>query len=73
MASLENSSPIHLKAGFKDHQGEDNDLVKVSFTVSNTEQWDALPDTYNILVGASFQETRLKGQFKLECELTCKP
>jgi hypothetical protein len=35
MASLENSSPIHLKAGFKDHQGEDNDLVKVSFTVSN--------------------------------------
>ena len=51
MASLENSSPIHLKAGFKDHQGEDNDLVKVSFTVSNTEQWDALPDTYNIWSG----------------------
>jgi hypothetical protein len=62
-----------LQAGFKDHQGEDNDLVKVSFTVSNTEQWDALPDTYNILVGASSQDTRLKGQFKLECELTCKP
>ena len=25
------------------------------------------------LVGASSQDTRLKGQFKLECELTCKP
>jgi beta-glucosidase len=121
-----------LKAEFKDHHGEDNDLVRVSFTVTNTgnragaeiaqlyvgeknptvprpikelkgfkkvflqpgdcrrvtleldqrsfayfntaaEQWDALPDTYNILIGSSSQDIHLKGQFQLKSELTSKP
>jgi beta-glucosidase len=121
-----------LKAGFKEHDGEDHGLVEVSFTVTNTgkragaeiaelyvgeknptvprpikelkgfkkvflqpgdsrrvtleldqrsfayfntatEQWDALADTYNILVGASSQDIRLNGQFELQSELTSKP
>ena len=35
-----------------------------------TEQWDAFPGTYNILVGASSQDVRVQGQFELQCELT---
>jgi beta-glucosidase len=121
-----------LKAGFKEHDNDDRDLVRVSFTVTNTgdragaeiaelyvgeknppvlrpikelkgfkkvflrpgdsrritleldqrsfayfntatEQWDAVADTYNILVGASSQDIRLKGQFKLKNELTSNP
>ncbi len=121
-----------LKAKFKDDDREDHDLVKVSFTVTNTgnragaeiaelyvgEQnptvprpikelkgfqkvflwpgqsrrvtleldqrsfayfnttkrlWDAVPDTYDILVGASSRDLALKGQFKLKSELTSKP
>jgi beta-glucosidase len=120
------------KAEFRKHGGQNDDLVNVSFTVTNigdragaevaelyvgqqnptvprpikelkgfkkvflrpgesrritvqldqrsfayfntaTEQWDALPDTYNILVGASSQDIRLKGQFKLRAELTSNP
>jgi beta-glucosidase len=121
-----------LKANFKEDDREDHDLVKVSFTVTNTgnragaeiaelyvgEQnptvprpikelkgfqkvflwpgqsrrvtleldqrsfayfnttkrlWDAVPDTYDILVGASSRDLALKGQFKLKSELTSKP
>ena len=117
---------------FKEHDGEDHDLVKVSFTVTNTgkragaeiaelyvgeknptvprpikelkgfqkvflqpgesrkvtleldqrsfayfntgtEQWDALADTYNILVGASSQDIRLNGQFALTSEVDSQP
>jgi len=120
------------KAEFKEHDGEDHDLVKVSFTVTNTgkragaeiaelyvgeknptvprpikelkgfqkvflqpgesrkvtleldqrsfayfntgtEQWDALADTYNILVGASSQDIRLNGQFALTSEVDSQP
>jgi len=51
------------------------ELDQRSFAYFNTaaEQWDALPDTYNILVGASSQDIRLKGQFKLRTELTSNP
>ena len=51
------------------------DLNQRSFAYFNTvtQQWDALPDTYDILVGASSQDIRLNGQFKLQSELTSKP
>jgi beta-glucosidase len=51
------------------------ELDQRSFAYFNTatEQWDALPDTYNILVGSSSQDTPLQGQFKLTAELTSKP
>jgi beta-glucosidase len=120
------------KAEFKERDGEDHDLVKVSFTVTNTgnragaeiaelyvgeknltvprpikelkgfkkvflqpgdsrritleldqrsfaffdttkQLWVAEPGIYNILVGASSQDIRLNGQFKLQSELTSKP
>jgi beta-glucosidase len=120
------------KTEFKEDKGEDHDLVKVSFTVTNTGKragaeiaelyvgekdptvprpikelkgfkkvflqpgdsrrvtleldqrsfaffdttkhlWIAEPDIYNILVGASSQDIRLNGQFKLQSELTSKP
>jgi len=37
---------------------------------TTTERWDALPGTYNILIGTSSQDIRLKGQFTLQSELT---
>lgn len=43
---------------------ERNDLVKVSFTVSNIG---------NRAVGTLSQDIRLKGQFKPQSELTSKP
>jgi beta-glucosidase len=51
------------------------ELDQRSFAYFNTnaEKWDAQPDTYNILVGASSRDIRLKGQFKLKAELTSKP
>jgi hypothetical protein len=121
-----------LKAGFKEHDEDDHDLVRVSFTVTNTGKcagaeiaelyvgeknptvprpkkelkgfkkvflqpgdfrrvtleldqrsfaffdsgshlWVANPDIYNILVGASSQDIRLNGQFKLQSKLISKP
>jgi beta-glucosidase len=38
-----------------------------------TEEWDAVPGTYNILVGGSSQDTPLKGQVILKSEITAKP
>ena len=35
--------------------------------------WEAEPGIYEILVGASSQDIRLNGQFKLQSELTSKP
>ena len=120
------------KAEFKEHEGDDHGLVRVSFTVTNSGKcagaeiaelyvgeknppvlrpikelkgfqkvflwpgqsqkvtleldqrsfaffdtgrhlWVAKPDIYNILVGASSQDIRLNGQFKLQSELTSKP
>ena len=40
---------------------------------TTTERWDALADTYNILIGTSSQDIRLKGQFTLQSELTSQP
>jgi beta-glucosidase len=74
--------PIKELKGFKKvflQPGESRritlELDQRSFAYFNTatEQWDALPDTYNILVGASSQDIRLKGKFKLQSELTSNP
>ena len=74
--------PIKELKGFKKvflQPGESRkvtlELDQRSFAYFNTatEKWDALPDTYNILVGASSQDIRLKGQFKLGTELTSNP
>ena len=69
--------PIKELKGFKKvflQPGESRritlDLDQRSFAYFNTatEQWDALPGTYNILVGASSQGVRLQGQFKLQSD-----
>ena len=74
--------PIKELKGFKKvflQPGESRkvtlELDQRSFAYFNTatEKWDALPDTYNILVGASSQDIPLKGQFKLRTELTSNP
>jgi beta-glucosidase len=74
--------PIKELKGFKKvflQPGESRritlELDQRSFAYFNTatEQWDALPDTYNILLGASSQDIRLKGKFKLQSELTSNP
>jgi len=51
------------------------ELNQRSFAYFNTatEEWDALPGTYNILVGGSSQNTPLHGQVSLKSEFTAKP
>ena len=120
------------KAEFRKHGGQNDDLVNISFTVTNigdragaevaelyvgqqnptvprpikelkgfkkvflrpgesrritvqlnqrsfayfntaTEEWDAVPGTYNVLVGGSSENTPLKGRVSLKSEFTSKP
>jgi beta-glucosidase len=51
------------------------ELDQRSFAFFDTGRhlWVAKPDIYSILVGASSQDIRLNGQFKLQSELTAKP
>jgi len=51
------------------------ELNQRSFAYFNTarEEWDALPGTYNILVGGSSQNTPLHGQVSLKSEFAAKP
>jgi beta-glucosidase len=51
------------------------ELDQRSFAYFNTttEQWDAVADTYNILIGSSSQELPLKGKLQLQSELTSRP
>ncbi len=49
------------------------DQRSFAFFDSGSHLWIANPDIYNILVGASSQDIRLNGQFKLQSKLTSKP
>jgi beta-glucosidase len=51
------------------------ELDQRSFAYFNTakELWDAVPGTYNVLVGGSSQDTPLKGQVSLKSEFTSTP
>ena len=74
--------PIKELKGFKKvflQPGESRrvtiELDQRSFAFFDTDRhlWVAKPDTYNIIVGASSQDIRLNGQFKLQFELTSQP
>ena len=76
------SRPIKELKGFKkvflqpgDSRRVTLELDQRSFAFFDTgrHRWVAKPDIYNLLVGASSQDIRLQGQFKLKCELTSKP
>ena len=51
------------------------ELNQRSFAYFNTatEEWDAVPGTYDVLVGGSSQNTPLKEQVSLKSEFTAKP
>jgi beta-glucosidase len=51
------------------------ELAQRSVAYFNTtiHQWDGLPGTYNVLVGASLQDIRLSGQFSVKSEFTFQP
>jgi beta-glucosidase len=51
------------------------ELNQRSFAYFNTttEEWDAVPGSYNVLVGGSSEDTPLKGQVSLKSEFTAKP
>jgi beta-glucosidase len=51
------------------------ELSQRSFAYFNTttEEWDAVPGEYNVLVGGSSQDTPLKGQVSLKSEFIAKP
>jgi hypothetical protein len=50
-------------------------LDQRSFAYFNTtkEKWDAVPGTYNVVVGDSSDDTPLKGQVTLKSEFTANP
>jgi beta-glucosidase len=49
------------------------DQRSVAYFNSTIGQWDGLPGTYNVLVGASSQDIRLSGQFSVKSEFTFPP
>jgi beta-glucosidase len=49
------------------------DQRSVAYFNTTIQQWDGLPGTYNVLVGASSQDIRLSGQFSVKSEFTFQP
>ena len=49
------------------------DQRSVAYFNTTIHQWDGLPGTYNVLVGASSQDIRLSGQFSIKSEFTFQP
>ena len=49
------------------------DQRSVAYFNTTIHQWDGLPGTYNVLVGASSQDIRLSGQFSVGSEFTFQP
>jgi beta-glucosidase len=70
---LKGFTKVFLQPGESKRVTLELDQRSFAYFNTSTEQWDALPDTYDILVGASSQDIRLNGQFKLQSELTSNP
>ena len=70
---LKGFKKVFLQPGDSKRVTLELDQRSFAFFDSGSHLWIANPDIYNILVGASSQDIRLNGQFKLQSKLTSKP
>jgi beta-glucosidase len=70
---LKGFQKVFLQPGASQKVTLDLDQRSVAFFNTTINQWDGLPGTYNVLVGASSQDIRLSGQFSVKSEFTLQP
>ena len=70
---LKGFQKVFLQPGASQKVTLELDQRSVAYFNTAIHQWDGLPGTYNVLVGASSQDIRLSGQFSVRSEFTFNP
>ena len=70
---LKGFQKVFLQPGASQNVTLELDQRSVAYFNTTIRQWDGLPGTYNVLVGASSQDIRLSGQFSVKSEFTFQP
>jgi beta-glucosidase len=70
---LKGFQKVFLQPGASQRVTLELDQRSVAYFNTTIHQWDGLPGTYNVLVGASSQDIRLSGQFSVKSEFTFQP
>jgi beta-glucosidase len=70
---LKGFQKVFLQPGASQKVTLDLDQRSVAYFNTAIHQWDGLPGTYNVLVGASSQDIQLSGQFSVKSEFTFQP
>jgi beta-glucosidase len=70
---LKGFQKVFLQPGASQKVTLELDQRSVAYFNTTIRQWDGLPGTYNVLVGASSQDIRLSGQFLVKSEFTFQP
>jgi len=70
---LKGFQKVFLQPGASQKVSLELDQRSVAYFNTAIHQWDGLPGTYNVLVGASSQDIRLSGQFSVRSEFTLRP
>jgi beta-glucosidase len=70
---LKGFQKVFLQPGASQKVTLELDQRSVAYFNTTIRQWDGLPGTYNVLVGASSQDIRLSSQFSVKSEFTFQP
>jgi beta-glucosidase len=70
---LKGFQKVFLQPGASQKVSLELDQRSVAYFNTTIHQWDGLPGTYNVLVGASSQDIRLSDQFLVKSEFTFQP
>jgi hypothetical protein len=70
---LKGFQKVFLQPGASQKVNLELEQRSVAYFNTAIHQWDGLPGTYNVLVGASSQDIRLSGQFSVKSEFTFQP
>jgi beta-glucosidase len=70
---LKGFQKVFLDPGASQKVSLELDQRSVAYFNTTIHQWDGLPGTYNVLVGASSQDIRLSDQFLVKSEFTFQP
>ena len=70
---LKGFQKVFLQPGASQKVTLELDQRSVAYFNTAIHQWDGLPGTYNVLVGASSQDIRLSDQFSVKSEFTLQP
>ena len=70
---LKGFQKVFLQPGASQKVSLELDQRSVAYFNTTIHQWDGLPGTYNVLVGASSRDIRLSDQFLVKSEFTFQP